>query len=201
MKYSFLSFIFLLISATAFAQQGRSHFTIAYKAAKPVGSFKDVVSNNSINGFEASIMYGLSDQLSLGGQVGFQDFYQKYSRKVYNSSGSDISAVISQSLQAIPLMAKVAYSFSPEATIRPYAALAAGGSLIQQRTFWGQFSQSQSGFGFTVQPEAGIHVPIGQAKRTQIMLAAAYQYAPFKKEGFENANHALLKAGVRIPMR
>lgn len=196
-----LAFLFCLLCFGAAGQQRILKLEAGYKAAMPMGNFKTITDKTSLNGWEAAFMYGLTDQISVGLQSGFQDFYQKYGRQVYHGDGGDISAVITNSIQVIPLLLKGRYLFAEDGVVQPFAALGIGGSLVQYRKYYGQFADSRSGFGFTVQPEAGVRIPVGQAKRTTINLAAAYNYTPFKGLDADGLNHASIKAGISIPVR
>jgi hypothetical protein len=194
-------FLSLLLCLGASSQQRTVKLDVAYKAAMPLGNFKNLTDKTSLNGWEAAVLYGLTDQISVGLQSGFQDFYQKYDRQVYHGPGSDISAVITNSIQVIPVLLKGKYTLTKSGVIQPFAALGVGGSLVQYRKYYGQFADSKSGLSFMAQPEVGVHIPVGQAKRMGINIATAYNMVPFKGLDADGLNHASVKVGVSIPMR
>ena len=68
------SIIFVVLFSIAQAQKGETKFSIGYNVALPMSDFKNVVSSTSYRGFTASILYGVSDHLSVGLGSGFQDF-------------------------------------------------------------------------------------------------------------------------------
>lgn len=191
----------MLLQNKALSQQGMWRVTPGYSVGIPVGSFSDIVSKTSPRGWSASILYGASDQLSVGLATGFQDFYQKYSRAVLHSSGTDVSAVISNSIQTIPVMLKAKYLFSQGGTLQPFGAIAAGVNFAKYDKYYGQFVDSYSKVRFAAQPEAGIHIPVGEMKKTGIEISAGYNIMPFKYNDAENLNHVSIKAGVSIPMQ
>src|SRR5690349_4376086 len=82
-----------------------------YNFSMPQGDFKNnYIDKNSPGGFNLNIMYWLKPTISIGGSLGFQDYYQKYPRALYKlADGSDVSAVVSNSLQTIPVMLKADY--------------------------------------------------------------------------------------------
>lgn len=200
MKYN-LAVAVCLLCLSAVGQQRMLKLEVAYKAAMPMGNFKTITDKTSLNGWEAAFMYGLTDAISVGVQSGFQDFYQKYGRQVYHESGGAISAVITNSVQVIPLLLKGKYTFTKSGVVQPFAALGIGGSLVQYQKYYGQFADSRSGFSFAAQPEVGVRIPVGQAKRTGLYIAAAYNYIPFKGVDADGLHHASIKAGVNIPVR
>jgi hypothetical protein len=198
--------IFFVISIIAFqnkswSQQGMWRVTPGYSVGIPVGNFSNVVDKLSPRGWSVNVLYGASDQLSIGLVSGFQDFYQKYPRTVLHGEGTDISAVISNSVQTIPVMAKAKYLFSDEGIVRPFGAIAAGVNFAKYDKYYGQFVDSYSKVGFAAQPEAGIHIPVGSAKKAGIEISAAYNIMPLKYSDAENLNHVSIKAGVSIPMQ
>lgn len=199
-KYSFFLFCCVLCLA-AQSQQGTVKLDLSYNVAMPVGNFKKLTDKTALNGWHAAVVYNITDQVGVGLQTGFQDFYQKYNRQVYHGSGSDLSAVVSNSVQLVPLLLKGVYTFSTKGMVRPFVGLGVGGSLVQYRKFYGQFADSHSAFSFSAQPALGVQVPVGQARRTTIHLGAAYTYLPYKGLDADGLNHVSLKAGLAIPLR
>lgn len=197
----FLAGIFSLSAVQA--QKGLTKLDLSYNIALPTGDFKNTaVSNTSYRGFQASVLYGINYKLSIGLGTGFQDFYQKYPRRVYKlSDGSDASAVLTNSVQIIPVLATAKYSFTPEAAVQPYAALGLGGNLITYHQLLGEFGNQQAKVGFAARPEAGLYVPFKKDGVSGFTLGASYNIMPFKELGGSNLNNLGLHAGVSIPLR
>jgi opacity protein-like surface antigen len=192
---------FLLIGITSQAQEGSVRLNINYTVTSPSGSFKDYVEETSWRGWTANLLYGITDKFSIGGGFGFHDFYQKFPRAVYNlQEGGQISAVISNSLQAIPVLATVQYKFMPGAAIQPYVAAGIGGNFIIYNQFIGEFSNSNSSIGFALRPEAGVFIPIGK-RDFGINLNGIYNYMPYNKNGLDGINSWGVGAGVRFSLR
>ena len=191
----------ILFSAPLWAQQGSLKLNINYAVGIPTGNFKTITDKVSPRGWDAALMYNINDRLSAGLQTGYQDFYQKYPRQLIHQSGSDISAVISQSVQTAPVMAKVQYRFNAGNMVQPYVAVAAGGNFVNFKTYYGEFADSHSKFGFAAQPQAGIEIPVGANKRTAINIAAGYNIMPFQYGMADGLNHIVLKGGISIPIK
>ena len=186
---------------SSFSQQGAWQLNAGYSVAIPTGNLKNLVDETSLRGWNVAVMYGVTDKASVGIASGFQDFYQKYPREVLHGEGSDLSAVISNSIQVIPIMVKGKYNFSNEGSIQPFAALAAGGNFIQYQKYYGQFVDSRSKFGFAAQPEVGVHIPISKMRKIGLDIAAAYSIMPFKYNDADGLNHISVKAGINIPLQ
>jgi len=193
-----------IATASAQAQQGELRLTASYSVAIPMGSFKDnTVSKTSFRGIDANLLYGITPQLSVGLTTGFQDFYEKYPRQVYKlEDGSDISAVISNSVQQVPFLATARYDFTPTGMIRPYALAGVGGQFIMNRQFLGEYTNDNTNrFSFAARPEVGVYIPFGKDSHTGINLGAYYNYIPYKRSGIETMNSVGIKLGIGFPLR
>jgi hypothetical protein len=194
-QYWLLSLIALMVGITSRSQQGEKKLELNYTAGIPTGNLKNLTDQVSWRGMEGAFLYGVTDQISVGLETGFQDFYQKFPRKVFSESGADLSAVITNSIQVLPIMVKGRYRFSPAGAVEPYVSLAAGGNMISYEKYYGQFVDEKTSFGFAAQPELGLRIPVGASKRSGFHLAAAYNFMPFRYNDADGLSHAVLKAG------
>ena len=127
---------------SAFAQQGVVKMTIGLSGATPMGQFRDLVNKTTFRGADISILYGINDRFAVGLNAGFQDFYQKFPRAVYKlSDGSDISAVLTNSVQTIPFLATVKYNLMAGAGLQPYFSAGAGGAVVMNSQFIGEYPE------------------------------------------------------------
>ncbi|MCW3117573.1 MAG: hypothetical protein JWM28_1655 [Chitinophagaceae bacterium] len=200
--------IFLLIAFSAFcmsslkAQSGVTKINISYSAGFPTSSFKNFISDASFRGMDLRIMHGINDKLSVGFGTGFQDFYQKYPRQVYKlSDGSDISAVVSNSIQTVPLLARVQYNFTPDKRIQPFAGLGVGGNMVLYRQYLGEFPDSRNKFAFQAQPEVGVYIPFRANGSTGVSVSGYYNVIPFKYNDTGNLNSFGFTVGIGFPTR
>ncbi|MDR6341959.1 hypothetical protein HNQ91_005036 [Filimonas zeae] len=184
---------------------GEMRLNLLYNYSKPQGSFSnDMISKGSPRGGKGELMYGISRTLAAGLQVGFQDYYQKYPRAVYPTNKSeDISAVLTNSVQTTPIIAKVLFSplGNQRLIVQPYVSAGAGLNLINYRQYLGQFESNDASAGFVAQAGAGIQIPLGGLSSSGIMLGVNYNYAPYSKFGFKNLNTLDFQAGVFLPLR
>lgn len=191
----------LFFQGPLWAQQGVWKADLNYQVAVPLGDFKDVVSDVSPRGASIGISYGFTAALAAGLEIGFQDFYQKYPRTVLHEPGSDISAVVTNSIQIIPILAKAKYRLKESGMVQPFVGLGIGGNLVQYQKYYGQFAESSSKFGFAARPEIGLHVPVGRAKAAGVHLAAGYNFMPHSDRDLNGMHHAIFKLGASVPLR
>lgn len=197
MKQLFILLITFSSATAAFAQQGLSKISIQHSTHLPVGSVRDFVENISPRGFSADYSYFINNNFSVGFASGYIDLYQKKDRQTYTFSETEISAVKSHSLQAIPIMLKANYSNIKEGSVfQPYAGIAAGGSLINYEEWFGTLVDEKSGFRFAVAPEIGTRISFNKYSLAGIDLSLRYYYTAFKYNDVKNLQSISLNLGL-----
>jgi len=194
--------LFFLFVNKTHAQNGNVTMKLNYSAAIPTGEFKSFVGNTSFRGAGGEVMYHFNKKFSLGGAAGFQDFYQRYPRALYKlDDGSDISAVVTNSLQTTPILVKAQYNFLENSTVQPYVALGVGGNVVKYSQYHGEFADSKTSFGFAAVPEAGLFVPFRKQSSSGFNIGAAYNIMPYNYGDLKNLNSLGIKAGVSFMLR
>lgn len=206
MKSSVWILCLIFLSATAFAQKAKTvTMLLSYNYALPSGQFKnDLISNASARGFGADFMYNINNKISIGGAIGYQDFYQKYPRNVYSTGNHETtSAVLSNSVQLIPVMAKAAYYplGDSKSFVQPYINGGAGVQLINFRQYLGAFGGRDNKVGLALQGGAGVAIPFSADKTSGFNIGANYNLAPYKKFDYSNMNHLSFNAGIYFPLK
>lgn len=186
----------------AMAQQQKLTMNINYAVHTPTGSFKsDIVNKTSFRGWNANLLYGVTDQLSLGLEAGFNDYYQKYPRQVYNTKGGAVSAVLSNSIQTVPVMLKGRFNLAPSAMVQPYIGAGVGGNFVSYNQYLGEFGSSKSGVYFAASPEAGIAIPFRKHGVSAFTLGGRYNIMPFSYADNKNLNNWGLYAGIKFALK
>jgi hypothetical protein len=208
MKKIILPVLGLLVAAfSTQTLQAQKDFTVGvhYNYSLPSGSFKsDYISKGSARGGFIDIMYHLNSKLALGLNVGYQDFYEKYPRAVYKTGeGSDISAVMTNSVQTTPFLPKISYRFIDKGFIQPYVEGAAGLNFTSVKQYLGEFTNtSTASVRFAAQAGAGIFIPLKAGNTTGIRVGGAYNYMPYSSSGsISNLSNINIYAGVSFPLR
>ncbi len=97
----------------AHAQEGASHLNINYTIKYARGRFQDFINKTTYPSWAAPLLYGINDQVSVGLGTGFQVFYQSiHGIRISWAVVVVFSAVVSNSVQAIPVLAQVQYNFT-----------------------------------------------------------------------------------------
>lgn len=186
----------------AISQEHRLSMNINYSVNSTVGSFKsDLVNKTSFRGWNVNMLYGVTHQLSVGIEAGFNDYYQKYPRQVYQTKEGNISAVLSNSIQTIPVLAKVRYSPISSGMIQPYLGAGVGGSMVTYNQYLGEFGSSKTGIYFAASPEAGIAIPFRKNGGSAFTLGGKYNFMPFNYGDNRNLNNWGLYAGIQFSLK
>lgn len=207
MKFFKFSILCLLIISglNTNAQKGILKMDLNYSYAFPLGSFKnDVVTNNSPRGVTGNFLYGINNNLSVGLDLGFQDFYQKYPRDLYQTGDHEVtSAVLSNSIQIIPVLAKAeVYPLgSKRSFIQPYISAGAGLAVTGFTQYLGEFGGTDNSAGLMLQGGAGFKIPLSASGTSGFNIGADYNMVNYKKNGFDNFNNLNIKAGLYFPIR
>lgn len=197
--------LFLLFAAKTNAQRGEVKLDINYSYALPMGSFKtDVISKGSPRGVTGNLLFGITNQFSAGLGLGFQDFYEKYPRNLYKTGDNETtSAVLSNSVQIIPLLAKA--EFDPlgnkRGSIQPYITGGVGLGIISFTQYLGEFGGTDNSAGLMVQGGAGLKIPFTSIGNSGFKIGANYNMVNYNKNGFNNLNNLNFQAGVYFPLR
>ncbi|OQP47763.1 hypothetical protein A4H97_30840 [Niastella yeongjuensis] len=194
-------FFLALIPYNSKAQEGRLQLDLNYAVGIPGSSFKsDAIEKTSTRGWTANLLYNITSNISVGVGTGFQDFYQKYPRSVYKMDGGEVSAVLTNSIQTVPLLAEFQYRFLPGKTVQPYVGVGVGGNIVTYDQYLGEFDNSKSSFKFAARPEVGLFVPFRKDGPAGIHLFGAYNYLPYKMDGVDNLNNWGAGLGVKFPL-
>ena len=187
---------------TVLAQQGEVRMTASLAGAAPMGQFKNIVEKTSLRGVDISVLYGANDKLGIGLNVGFQDFYQKFPRGLYKlSDGSDISAVLTNSLQTIPFLATAKYNFMPGGMIQPYLSVGAGGAAVLYKQYIGEYPAETNKISFAARPSAGVYIPFKKDGETGLNVGVNYTFISYKQNDVSNLSYLGFIVGIGFPMR
>lgn len=204
-KYFLMMAALILFGTVAKSQQMPLKLNLNYNYSFPLSSFnKDLISDASPRGFTGNLMYSVNPKIAVGLGIGYQDFYQKNGRQLYKSGQSqDISAVLTNSVQMIPVTARMEYNpmGASASLIQPYIALAAGFNFVNYDQFLGQFVNRASGTGFRALAGVGVKIPFGKTSGWGADIGANYDYAPFKKWGLKDLNTANVHVGFFLSLK
>jgi opacity protein-like surface antigen len=185
------------------AQSRHLTLDVNYSVGIPSSSFKDdAVDKTSFRGWTANLLYGINDKVRVGLGVGYQDFYQKFDRAVYKLvEGGEVSAVLTNSIQTIPVLAQGQYNFIPNAVVQPYVGVGVGGNIVVYDQYLGEFGNAKTDIKFAVRPSVGVFIPFRKNGPAGIHAFGAYNYMPYKENGVDDLSNWGAGLGIKFPLR
>jgi opacity protein-like surface antigen len=201
LKFAGAAAIILLISCPALQAQDQLQVTAGYNINIPAGSFRDFINHPAYKGFNVGLAYPVNPQLSVGLSFGYNDYYQKYPRQTYDDGkGNTVSAVVSNSVQQIPLLLTANYTLVKKGFIRPYVGAGAGVNFVTFDQYLGEFDDPHSTAKWALKGEAGFYIPLSSYSSTAIKIGGSYNYMPYNRDGVKNLDTWGIEAGIRFPI-
>lgn len=189
----------------AWSQPDRLHAAIQYSYSLPQSSLKeDVTEKGSGRGAVVDIQYKINPQYSIGLGFGWQDYFEKFPRKQYQTGENEItSAVLTNSVQIIPIQAMGRFyplGNSQKSMVQPYLSGGVGFSLISFEQYLGQFGGSDNQFKLSFQAGAGADIRFSKISRAGFTCGVHYNNTGYDEFGFGNFNSINILAGIYIPL-
>jgi hypothetical protein len=194
----------LVISSSAQAQDNKLKVELGYNISAPLGQFKsNYISNTSFNGYTGEISYAFNPKFSLGLNMGYQNYYQKYGRQVYKMDNNQtVSAVVTNNMELMPLLVRGTYfPMGGTSSVQPYFSAGAGTNFVNYGQYLGEFGGAQSSASFAAQAGAGVLVPFGKMGQSGVKLGATYNYVPYNKNDISNLNNVGANVGVVFALK
>lgn len=177
-----LALCLLVIVAVGAAQAQYSNMTsLSYNFMVPTGKTQDFVSEVGWRGLSFEGRRFVDRQFSVGFTFGWQIFSEKSTDPIQITNGT-ISGTQIRQMNMFPLMVTAHYYFSKDREeIRPYVGTGVGLTYIDQRWDLGVYSLNTYNWHFTLAPEVGAIIPLGDVDG---IIGATYMY------GFDSGSTA-----------
>ena len=180
MKKIYLTALLLFgLIAGSFAQ--RSYWTFNWDMNKGLGETGDFVDKFSVRGASVDGRFFINENITVGGFLGWSTLYDKLydlppiTADLGDGVTADISGTQMRYLNTFPVLINAHYFMGDNGSIRPYAGIGIGTVYTEQRVDLGFHAFIAEKWGFAVQPEIGVFIPIG-LNGPGVNLAARYLY-------------------------
>ena len=182
--------MFLTFGSTAgFAQMGGQFlqnglFTFSWQMAFSTGDLKTWLPENSFRGWDAEYTQLVTDNLAIGGHIGWQGFYKKYPRNTYEFPSGAITTTIFKTYYTIPMHGIVTYYFIPDGFVQPFASVLVGVNYNERDLQFGQYVVEDQSWNFSFAPEVGLIIPFGEISQWGLNVRARYLYNVYNRDGY-----------------
>lgn len=168
----------------------RTLITLTYSVAFAAGDLHDFSDKPSPRGFDYSVLVPLLRGWHIGAAVGYNRFYQEFSRRTIALENADVNAKLYRSFSCVTLSLVNRYYFlEPERLARPYLGLRTGVAFASATTQVADFTLQDSPAGFMLAPEAGLALRLSNS----LDAVAGYQYT-FTTASFRSTDRASFHA-------
>jgi len=163
-------------------------FNINYNLSWGSGNFHDFISKISYRGFSIDSRWFVTDHLAIGGQLGWNGFYEKYPKKTYEFDGGAATGVIRATYYNFTMTLDGYYYPKPEGLVKPFIGLHVGPEYQTVSLEFGRVYTESDSWQFIAAPEAGVFVQLGADSDVGLNLAIKYNYIAYTNTnwGFEN---------------
>lgn len=167
-----LSLIILLVALFSIQGFSQTNATISYAMGFGVGDLGDYIEKASFRGVMLDYTLDVTDNISLGGSVGMNTFYEEVSDKEYDYSNGTAYGQQYRYSNNVPMLARGVYSLKETSGIVPYGALGIGTIYTRRDTDMGIFTLRQEAWNFALAPEIGFLYQVSATNS----LALSFRY-------------------------
>lgn len=137
--------------------QKNSVLTFSYTIGFSSSDFNDFIGDNSFRGFNLAYRYLVNDNIAVGFQGGWSNFFEKIDRTTYEFDNGAVNTAQWRYTHLVPLLVSADYFFlDAEKTFRPYAGFGLGGYITEQEVLVGIADFFDRTFRFGFAPEVGM---------------------------------------------
>jgi len=208
MKRILIIVVFVLLSFNMFAQSentitDKGYISLGWAPAWGVGHFGDFVSEGSYRGFFLDGKGFISENIAIGGSMGWSGFYDVKDRATLNfenvnaiQADGAVTGNLSNYYYNLPILVNVSYYPSFESFFKPYVSLGVGTVYNRLESYVGLVGVYDETWQFQMAPELGAFIPFGKDSNIGAHLAARYNYITFQDYRFSGISYFQLNIGV-----
>lgn len=175
-----------------FSQQG-GHFSIQYDMSFGTGDLGDFISAGSFRGASLQYRYPTTDNILIGGDLGWNVFYEKKDYDSYTVGTRTLSGVQYRTQNMVPILVSADYLFMPDDAFKPFVGIGIGTIYNERVVTMGTWILTQNPWSFAIKGEAGMMYEF-QGGFT-FKLGAKY-YNGFKSGDLENQGYFTISLGA-----
>lgn len=176
-----LSSVFVVLFSLSSFSQGGGVWNFDWNVGFSLGETADFISTPSGRGFSIDGRGFVTDNITVGGIVGWNTFYENDGFVTVDyGSGVTLNGYKRKYINVLPIMINAHYYFA-QTTVMPYAGVGVGTMYAERRDFMGIYYVQEKDWHFAVAPEVGIVFPFG-GSNSGINANVKYNYAAKTKD-------------------
>ncbi|MFT3704308.1 MAG: outer membrane beta-barrel protein [Agriterribacter sp.] len=195
MKKMIIASFFLVAAVIGRAQdKGSSEVYLNWNMATPLQH--NFVKDFSVNGVATGYNFFISNNLAIGGELGWNNFNTYYPRQTSYSKTGAFTTDMYTYVFALPVTATVTKYFPVSKLVSPYVKLGLGTLYSEQNKYYNIYEETNSNWGFTAVPEMGVHVKTSADNHWSLNVGVQYHYATNGYSGYDIHNIQTLNFNI-----
>lgn len=179
--------LFTFASGATYSQTGGQFlqngvFSFSYQMAFPTGDLHAWMPENSYRGWDIEYTNLVTDNLAIGGHIGWQGFYKEYPKDTYEFPAGAVTTSLFKTFYTIPMHGVVTYYFVPDAFVQPFASILIGVNYNERDLQFGSYVIEDQSWNFSFAPEVGMIIPFGELSQWGFNVRARYLYNVYSRD-------------------
>lgn len=147
----------IFVASPALAQ---GSFSAQYSMGFGTGDVKSFVSSPSFRGVTLEYRHFVQPNVSIGGEVGWNVFYERRAHDTYTSGTISLSGVQYRYINAVPIYVTGDYYLKPGEKMNPFVGLGIGTLFTTRATDMNLYRLETDAWAFALRPEVGVLVNV-----------------------------------------
>jgi hypothetical protein len=166
----------MLLSNLCIAQhQGSTEWYGTWEFGLPVGN--NFVTNFSALGFHMGFARFIKDDLAIGIESGWNNYYQYAPKKTYQFTDGAATTDLYKYIYTLPITLTVTHFFKAGDLLTPYVRLGLGAQYSEQNLYYNVYESTNTNWGFIAIPEIGTHIHFDKHSPWSMDLGVRYKYS------------------------
>ena len=166
--------------------KGASVFYLNWESGFPVGN--NFLSEYSPRGFNFGYSRYISDDLAVGTDFGWNNYYEYQAKKTYLFADGAATTDLYKYIYTVPMTVTVTKFFHGGTTATPYVKLGLGAQYSEQNLYYNVYETTNENWGFVAIPEAGAFIHFGKLNPWSLNIAVRYKFSTNSAKQFGITN-------------
>ena len=156
-------------------KKGSSEWHANWEFGLPVGN--SFVTNFSALGVNVGYSRFIKDDLAVGTEFGWNNYYQYSARKTYQFSQGAATTDLYKYIYTLPLVLNVTHYFNGGETFKPYIRLGLGAQYSEQNLYYNVYESTNTNWGFVAIPEIGTTIHFNEHSPSSLNVSVRYKFS------------------------
>lgn len=193
MKKILLTIISVCIWTFSMSQE--TLFSFNYNPATPLGDLSSYADGTSTRGWSIDGRKFTTDEVSVGGYIGYNGFYEERARALYDIDNVTINSQTWRYVYTLPVLVTAHY-YIGEGMVRPYVGLGVGLYYVEQELQFSSFRISEDSWNFGLAPEVGAFIPFGLGSNVGALINVKFHQVFYEELNIGSLNYINYNFGL-----